>query len=305
MIRIRLFGRFELRRSDGLRRDIEVQKLQELFSYLLLNAGRTHRRETLADTLWGESSGIQARKYLRQALWQLQDALEGAAEPADSAILICDPEWVGIAPEAGVQVDVIDFLGACAGSENVSGLQLSEGQARELRAAADLYTGDLLESCYGDWCLFERERLQNMYLALLQKLMAYCEAQGACEPGIEYGMRVLRIDRAREQAHRALMRLYYLAGDRTAALRQYNRCAGALREELDVAPGAQTVALYELIRADRLGPTGPTEVAGRDGAIDLVGVLHRLHELHAVLADADLSLQREIRTVESVLRRSP
>ena len=37
-----------------------------------------------------------------------------------------------------------------------------------------VYRGDLLEGCYQDWCLFERERLQNAYLAMLDKLMVRC-----------------------------------------------------------------------------------------------------------------------------------
>ncbi|NIN69138.1 MAG: hypothetical protein GTO63_31510, partial [Anaerolineae bacterium] len=81
-------------------------------------------------------------------------------------------------------------------------------------------------------CLYERERLQNMYLAILDKLVSYSEVQGAYEAGLGYGSRILSYDGARERTHRRLMRLYYLAGDRTAALRQYDSCVEALRREL-------------------------------------------------------------------------
>ena len=40
---------------------------------------------------------------------------------------------------------------------------------------------------------------------------------------LAYGARILHCDRARERTHRRLMRLHFLAGDRTAALRQYPR----------------------------------------------------------------------------------
>jgi DNA-binding SARP family transcriptional activator len=92
-----------------------------------------------------------------------------------------------------------------------------------------------------------------LYLGALAKLLTYSEAHGEYEHGLAYGNRILRCDRAREHAHRGLMRLYYRAGDRTAALRQYDRCMAILREELDVAPTRRTQALYEQIRADRLG----------------------------------------------------
>jgi DNA-binding SARP family transcriptional activator len=46
------------------------------------------------------------------------------------------------------------------------------------------------------------------------------------------------------------MRAYYMAGDRTMALRQYERCAAALAEELGVAPSTQTLMLYEQRKTD-------------------------------------------------------
>ena len=67
---------------------------------------------------------------------------------------------------------------------------------------------------------------------------------GEYEAGQNYGSIILGFDRARESTHRHLMQLYYLAGDRTGALRQYERCARALDAELGVrerAHGAPTV----------------------------------------------------------------
>jgi DNA-binding SARP family transcriptional activator len=44
------------------------------------------------------------------------------------------------------------------------------------------------------------------------------------------------------------MRLFYMAGDRTSALRQYQRCAEALAEDLNIQPGENTVKLYKQIQ---------------------------------------------------------
>jgi len=40
-----------------------------------------------------------------------------------------------------------------------------------LQEAVRLSYADLLEGWYQDWCLYERERLQNIYLLILDKLM--------------------------------------------------------------------------------------------------------------------------------------
>jgi hypothetical protein len=49
-----------------------------------------------------------------------------------------------------------------------------------------------------------------------------------------------------------LMRLYYLNGDRAAALRQYEQCATILDEELGVKPSKRTIALYKQILTEQL-----------------------------------------------------
>ena len=96
-LRISLFGKFQVE-SQGkpLSNGFDSRKVQELFSYLLAYRNRSHPRETLADLLWGDNSSVQARKYLRQALWQLQSALKSESEENSREVLIVDTEWVSL-----------------------------------------------------------------------------------------------------------------------------------------------------------------------------------------------------------------
>jgi len=55
--------------------------------------------------------------------------------------------------------------------------------------------------CYDDWCIFERERLQNIYLLMLDKLISYSAKHREYEAGQGYGYTILRYDRARERTH--------------------------------------------------------------------------------------------------------
>ena len=91
-----------------------------------------------------------------------------------------------------------------------------------------------------------------MYLAMLNKLMAFMESCQEYETALLFGQRILQCDRAHERTHWRMMRLHYMAGDRTAALRQYERCVTALWEELGVKPARWTSALYEQIRSDQV-----------------------------------------------------
>jgi DNA-binding SARP family transcriptional activator len=259
----------------------------------------------VASLLWGDSSTAQSRKYLRQTLWQLQTAIDPQREPINARLLLLEQDWVQLNPEVDLLLDVTVFEQAFALVQRVPDQELDAQGARSLQAAVYLYQGDLLEGWYQDWCLYERERLQGMYLAMLDKLVGYCEAHQDYDAGLDYGTRILRYDRARERTHRRLMRLHYLAGRRTAALRQYERCVAALDEELGVRPAKHTVALYQQIRVDQLDGfafalVGAT-TALEPTTVTLLQVLGRLKQLQATLTSAQRQVQQDIQAVELAL----
>jgi DNA-binding SARP family transcriptional activator len=309
-LKIRLFGKFSAT-SDGRELEkLDACKSQELFCYLLVHRARPHPRESLAALLWGDSTTEKSKKYLRQSLWHLQAVLDARAEIADAGheVLSAEHDWVRLNAGAELWLDVATFERAYVAAQGGPDARLDAGTRGELRAAVELYRGDLLEGWYQDWCLFERERLQNMYLLMLDKLLGDCDANDDYEAGQHYGALVLRQDRARERTHRQLMSLHYRGGDRTGALRQYERCAAALREELNVAPGKQTVELYRQIRADQLEPTNAPPASASESEdvpahLSLPEVLGRLRQLQQIVADAQRRIQQDIHAVEATLKQ--
>jgi len=301
-LKFQLFGKFSVRRDDAAVKGLDAGKEQELLSYLLIYRDRPHPRETLASLLWGDTSTERSRKYLRQALWHLQTALE-EGDVAQGNVLQVDHDWVRLNPDSQFCLDVAVFEDAFRAAHCVPGRQLEPECALLLKRAVEFYKGDLLDGCYDDWCIFERERLQNIYLLMLDKLISYSAKHRDYESGQGYGYTILRYDRARERTHRQLMHLKYMAGDRTGALRQYERCAAALREELSVKPERRTKALYEQIRADKLNDA---DVAGEQlvqpPAASLPEVLGRLRRLQLILAAVQKRIQRDIKAVEVGLK---
>jgi hypothetical protein len=98
------------------------------------------------------------------------------------------------------------------------------------------------------------------------------------------------------------MLLKYRAGDRTAALRQYERCVRALAEELGVEPQKHTTQLYEQIRADRLDESTIDPISSDVSMLGSgLGVLRRLKRLQSVLAAVQKRVQRDIEAVEQGL----
>jgi two-component SAPR family response regulator len=244
-----LLGRFVVRCADQDLQGFEGRKVQELLAYLIVAPRRPHHRERVAEVLWGSDAlSYEPRKQLRQALWQLRLALRQT--PGNEPIVLVENEWLQIARVSHLWADVWDLEDAASDVQGRSGDSLTRGHFEKLRQAVDLYRADLLEGWYRDWCVYERERLRTVYLGAVDKLLAYCETHGLPEEGLLYGERILAHDRAHERTHWRMMRLHLLSGDRTRALRQFDRCATALREELGIQPSSATILLRDQIRDD-------------------------------------------------------
>jgi DNA-binding SARP family transcriptional activator len=116
-----------------------------------------------------------------------------------------------------------------------------------------------------------------------------------------YGAIILRYDPARERTHRQLMHLYSLAGDRTSALRQFERCAHALKQELGVKPERKTVELYERIKSDQIAYNEPAEDLPRNSSSQ--EMLTRLKQLHTIVSGVQRRIQRDIKSIEEKTSR--
>lgn len=301
---IRLFGRFAAQRNGQSLEGLDQHKMQEILSFLLLQRDRDHPREVLASLFWSECSTGQSRSYLRRVLWQIQNILDACIEDAAQHTLLVEPEWVRLNPKADLWLDVAWFEQTGTQFHRVPGQDLDSQQVDQLKAAVELYRGDLLEGWYQDWCLRERERLQSMYLAMLEKLMTSCEVRHEYDVGLSYGARILRYDRAHERTHQRMMHLAYLSGDRTAALRQFEHCTTALEEELGVKPDESTLALYASIRASRHAQLdGASQRPRSQTAPILNDILCRLRRYQALLNDVQCELQEDVQTLEDLLRQ--
>ena len=295
--RVHLFQRFEIRR-DELPVTVDVRKVQELLCYLLLFRHQPQAREVLAGRLWGETSTTQSRNNLRKTLWQLQTLLH-AADAGAGRLLWADSEWVQLHPDAALWSDVALLEAAYRQTEGIRGRALSDAQAELARQAVDHYRGDLLEGWYHDWCLVERQHYRFMAMALLDKLAGYWEARQEYDAAIGYGLQILRHEPARESAHCRLMRLHALAGDRSAALRQYAWCVAALREDLDVDPDEQTTRLHAQLQAGRLLPPGTAPAAQAPG--DLAELVQRLEQMQGAVTALQQQLAGEVQSLRALL----
>ncbi len=297
---IHLFGRLHVLLHGQSIPIVEGSKASELLCYLLLHRDRSHPREALAGTLWGEMPTAQAKAYLRKALWQLQTTLGSSDELCP--FLSIERNWVEVHLDDGIWLDIDCFERAYQRCYHLYNPDSCSVFPEVLQHAVALYRGDLLDGWYQDWCLFERERYQRMYLAILDELAAYYENHALYECALECATEILRFDRARERTHQQIMRVYALANDRTGALRQYHRCVAILEEDLGVKPAPQTRELYEQIRTGVASGTSllsrPSGIASPSRMQQWLVQLHRLQDYLTEIVD---KIDQEIAAAEQRL----
>ncbi|MDQ4076341.1 MAG: tetratricopeptide repeat protein, partial [Chloroflexota bacterium] len=233
--------------------EINLRKVLALLIYLAVTK-QPRSRDALATLLWPESDRRRARGNLRRTLYQLNKAL-------GDEVLQATAETVELNPLADVWLDVEAFqehVTECLPDDHPTSTLL-QPCLDYLTEAAQLYSDDFLAGftlpdCpeFDEWQFFEREGLRRTLGTVLVQLVHVHQTRGEWEVAIDQARRWLTLDPLHEPAHRQLMRLYALAGQQAAALRQYNECVRLLDEELGVAPEAETRELYEAVRAKQL-----------------------------------------------------
>ena len=248
MIRIYLFGTAEVDPGTGETVPLATQKVAELLAYLWLHRERPQSRTQLAGLLWPETDERRARQSLRTALHRLRQVLE-PDDASAGTYLMTERQSVQFNPEAPCWVDVGQFTDRLDQAADAD----AADRVHCLQEAVSFYRGDLLEDCYEDWCLEERDHLKTRYLRALEELVTAHAERKEYEPAVEYARRLLALNPLQEEIHRQLMYLYYALDDRNAALQQYRACERLLDEELGIEPLPETQALAREIE-ERVNP---------------------------------------------------
>lgn len=247
-IRVRVLGGFGVE-VDGRPLSDDAWRQQRAAALVkMLALAPAHRlpRDHVVDALWPDLAPPAGAANLRKAAHHARRALG----LADGVVLAAGT--VALLPDGAVDTDAAGFESTAAGA-------LAAGDAEACRAAAERYAGELLpDDRYAEWCASARDQLRQRYLAVLA--------------GGRLWERLLEQDPLDERAHREVIRGHLDAGDRPAAIRQFDRLRMALREELGVSPDSESVALYEQVLTME-GPDAPTP-AERARALLAWGVVH-------------------------------
>ncbi len=181
-------------------------------------------RARLAQLLWPDSAPDAARNALRQRLFQLKRQFGDAL---------------------------------LAGQSN---LALAPGLAHDLDQADDLLGGANLGGAgeLGQWLALQRQRRRQRLVDSLAELADMAEQARDWPDALAHAEELLALQPLSEDAHRRVMRLHYLAGDRAAALLAFDRCEQRLKDEVGARPSPATLALLATVEAAAaLASAGP------------------------------------------------
>ncbi len=188
-------------------------------------------RARVAAWLYPTVDAPAARRNLRQLLHHHRRLLSFVAEVNDAQVRLLP----------GVELDVVntDLRDAGTTQEHV-----------ESTLAPLLETLDVDEHPEFSIWLQEQRSLQQQYqLDRLAVQASEHERQGRLGEALQLARRIRDADPSSERAHRRVMRLHYLRGDRAAALATFDRCEQFLKHELGVRPAPETLELLHVIEA--------------------------------------------------------
>jgi len=186
-----------------------------LLAWLALEGATPRAR--MAQLLWPEKDAKVARNSLRQRLFQLRRQLQVELVVGSTTLSLAD----------GVSHDLEDadtVLGQARGDE------VAPGE-------------------FAAWLELQRARRRDRVRRALGELADMAEAARDWEDALAHAHELLALEPLSEEAHRRVIRLHYLAGDRAAALLAFDRCEQVLKDEVGTPPSDDTLALLRTVQA--------------------------------------------------------
>jgi two-component SAPR family response regulator len=216
----RLLGDYELTGPHGAVK-WSTHKAEELFAYLWV-----HRQGSVSVILndvfpqWNYEKGKQ---YLHTTVYQIRKTLKKAALE-DSIELTFDRENYRL-ESRGIEGDTERF-------HEVAAHALQHLHLEEMREAAALYRGDLLQSLDSLWVYSARDKYRRQYLKLLEQLTVGLVQAGRPYEAEDYAARLAELEPLEESYALQLISIYYEIGKPLRAQRRFTQFRDSYKAEM-------------------------------------------------------------------------
>jgi DNA-binding SARP family transcriptional activator len=222
-------------------------KARAVFQYLLIH-GRPVRRDVLMELQWPDHTHNSARNNLNVALYSLRNTLDGSGQGIQP--IVYQDGCYSLNPQLKWWIDRNEFISALRHAESASRAGRFQQAMDAYQGAVHLYRGPLFEDDpAGDWFLPEQRQLEELYLQALEHLATVYFDRGQLPEAVRFSQLAVVTDPCCEPMHRLLMRCFGSQHQQQLVCRQYRSCVDALRDELGVPPGEETVQLFRDLTA--------------------------------------------------------
>ncbi|MFJ1747470.1 BTAD domain-containing putative transcriptional regulator [Streptomyces sp. NPDC088116] len=195
---------------------------QRLLAFLALQ-DIPRSRAYVAGILWPDVTTARANANLRSSLWR--------ATRTGHSIIDASAQEMSISKDISV-----DLHEAVRHAHRLLDNSRPCDDILTMRTLTDLSADLLPEWPENDWMLIEQEQYHQLRLYALEAMTERLTAARRHGEAVAAGLAAVRAEPLRESAHRVLMKAHLAAGNRGAAMRQYEQCRYVLREELDLEP---------------------------------------------------------------------
>jgi predicted ATPase/DNA-binding SARP family transcriptional activator len=290
MLQLKLLGAPEVRHDEQVVQ-FPTRKALALLIYLAVEGGK-QPREKLTALFWPESDGERGRAALRITLAYLRTALREESDAQHDQHLLVERNALSFRADAAYECDVHPLQMAAQllnRPETPHALLM-----RHLEPFVDQYRGGFLEGFsltdapeFDGWVGLQRAVWHRRMSLIFERLSQVQADDGALPSAVETATRWIAHDPLDEAAHRRLMLLHLLTGNRTAGLRAYEACRAILAREVGTEPAPETEALAERLRArtprprPSVQPSPPLKTPASGLSLPFVG---RATEFDALIA---------------------
>jgi DNA-binding SARP family transcriptional activator len=248
VLRIYLTGTVQVELGERLLREAELGGPQGRFvlAYLVTERERAVTQGELAEALWPESLPPSWALALSAIVSRLRARLAGVGLPR-ARIIGNAFGCYQLTPPGDVWVDVEAALAGVDAAEGAIAAGNPQAAYGPSLIAVTVLRRPFLTGQDGEWVEGRRAVLASSLVRALDCRVEALAANQELELALMHARDVVRLEPYRESSYRRLMRMLDRNGDRAEAVRVYLDCVRLLKQDLAVAPSAETEALYREI----------------------------------------------------------
>ena len=252
-MRIYCFGEFEIYYNAERipEKEFGGAKVRYLLKILLTKPNTFFLKDQLIEWLWDENTlPDNPQNTLRNYIYHLRKALESGVDRGDTLSVIHTGEdgSYGFFVNDDCWIDVKAFEEQLQVGETAASQQRWDEVIQSLSQAVALYRGDFLkDALYENWATQRRNELKEKYCHALAQLAEGYAHQDEFTKAIHCCQKAIALAPGHEGLHRQLMLYCCYDGNRDKAIKTFETLVAYLKDEIDVEPEAQTVALYQSV----------------------------------------------------------